>query len=282
MIDDSVERTTFQFPGNLELADDGVWYAKDHQDLGYLEQDNSDWCQIQGKSFWYQHRSKLFVEIANQYTPLGGVFEIGAGHGAVSIALQNAGHQVIAVEPTVNWARYARKLGVKNVICATLENSGFGAGALPNVGMFDVLEHIPNDVEYLGYVRSLMKSGGRFYCAVPAYNFLWSNEDEYAGHCRRYTMGELRRKIGAAGFSIEYETYFFMPLALPIFLLRTVPTALGMRNIRTPASSQRDHCFSPGLASGIISGLLEREISAIAKGRSIRFGASCLVVAKAA
>lgn len=281
MTDGPTERDSTLPSGNLDLAHDGIWYARGHQDLRYLEQDDTDWLLIEEKSFWYQHRSKLFVEIAKRYPPSGEIFEVGAGHGAVSIALQNAGFRVIAVEPTINWARYARGTGIKEVVCATLENSGFGVGALSNVGMFDVLEHIPNDVEYLRYVRSLMKSGGRFYCAVPAHNLLWSNEDEYAGHHRRYALGDLCHKIDSAGFEIEYGTYYFRPLVLPILLLRSLPTALGLRSTRTPGASQREHCLQPGMVSRGITRLLAGELKAIATGGRIRFGASCVVVARA-
>ena len=281
MTDDPTERNSALASGNLDFAHDGIWYARGHQDLRYLEQDDTDWLLIEEKSFWYQHRSKLFVEIAKQYPPSSEIFEVGAGHGVVSIALQNAGFRVIAVEPTINWARYARERGVKEVVCATLENSGFAAGTLPNVGMFDVLEHIPNDMEYLRYVRSLMKTGGRFYCAVPAHNFLWSSEDEHGGHCRRYALGDLCHKMGVAGFAIEYRTYYMWPLVLPILLLRSLPTALRLRSARTPGTSQREHCLQPGMVSRVITRLLAEELKTIATGGRVRFGASCMVVAKA-
>lgn len=281
MTDGPTERDSTLPSGNLDLAHDGIWYARGHQDLRYLEQDDTDWLLIEEKSFWYQHRSKLFVEIAKRYPPSGEIFEVGAGHGVVSIALQNAGFRVIAVEPTINWARHARERGIEEVVCATLENSGFGAGTLSNLGMFDVLEHIPNDMEYLRYVRSLMKTGGRFYCAVPAHNLLWSSEDEHGGHCRRYALGNLCHKMGVAGFTIEYGTYYFRPLVLPILLLRSFPTALGLRSARTPGTSQREHCLQPGMVSRGIARLLAGELKTIAAGGRIRFGASCVVVAKA-
>ena len=72
-----------------------------------------------------------------------------------------------------------------------------------------------------------MPAGGRFYCAVPAYNWLSSLEDTAAGHVRRYRLGELRRKVTAAGFTIEHATYYFAPLVIPILVLRAMPIAAG-------------------------------------------------------
>lgn len=266
---------------HLQLADDGIWYSDGHKDLSFLDEDNTDWERLQEVSFWYQHREKVFAEVIKRYPPEGPIYEIGAGDGSVAIALQNNGYEVVAIEPTVRCAKTAKRRGVKNVVCSRIENAEFDTAQFSNVGLFDVLEHIPNEIEFLSNIRKLMPVGGRFYCAVPAYNILWSKEDDYAGHCRRYISSELYCKIKSCGFSIEYETYFFKPLIAPIFLLRAIPTALGLRNDRTPESSKKDHSLPDGVVSKILNKLLSDELQVISGGGSYRYGASILMVAKA-
>jgi hypothetical protein len=51
---------------------------------------------------------------------------------------------------------------------------------------------------------------------VPAYRWLWSAHDEFLHHKRRYSAGELRGKIAAAGLRAEGLSYFntlLFPLA---------------------------------------------------------------------
>lgn len=281
MMTDSFKIQPDSFSDLLQLAEDGVWYAKGHKDFAFIEDDVTDWRNLEEKSFWYRHRARLFAEIIKQYPPIGPIYEVGAGNGSVSITLQNEGHDIVAIEPTVWCAVTAKHRGVKNVICSNIENAGFKDGQFSNVGIFDVLEHIPNDAEFLAYIRKLMPVDGRMYCAVPAYKILWSNEDDYVGHYRRYGLKDLSRKLENAGFVLEYKTYFFRPLIVPIFLLRSIPSLWGLRGKRTSASSEREHCPPGGIISKLLNKFLDDEFLCIVNGGSYKFGASCLVVARA-
>jgi SAM-dependent methyltransferase len=113
--------------------------------------------------------------------------------------------------------------GLKNIICSTLEDAGFKTNSLPAAGLFDVVEHISNDLCFLKTINFYMRPGGFLFITVPAYNILWSKEDVDAGHFRRYTLYELKKTLNKAGFKIEYATYIFSFLILPIFLFRTIP-----------------------------------------------------------
>jgi len=266
---------------SIEMGEGGIWQAKGHKDLGFLEHDETNWLQIEDASFWYRHRAKVFISAVSRYHCSGPFFEIGAGNGAVSIELQRSGFDVVAIEPTRWCALNAKARGVRNVICATLENVHLKPGTLENVGIFDVLEHIDDDAAYLLEMRRMMPKGGMLFCAVPAYSWLWSAEDQYAGHRRRYTLQRLSEIAKQAGFDVEYSTYFFRPLIAPIFVLRTLPTLLRIRSNRSAASSAREHSLGTGNISAILEFLLEKELSTLIRGGHLGFGASCMIVAKA-
>jgi len=266
---------------NLEPLAEGLWTSSEHTDLGFLSNDETDWETIEPLSFWHRHRNRMFLEMLQRFPPSGTLFEIGAGAGSVTMALQDAGYPVVGVEPTDSLAVRARARGVKNLVRSTLENAHFRNGALHNIGMFDVLEHIPDDQEYLRNLRQLMPEGGRFYCAVPAWNFLWSNEDDAADHIRRYSLPELVAKLNNAGFELEMATYYFAILLPPILFLRSIPTRLGLRRKRTHEASHREHILKPGLVSSIVDFFLELEFTRFKSGRPIHFGASVIAVAKA-
>ena len=74
---------------------------------------------------------------------------------------------------------------------------------------------------------------------VPAYQWLWSDDDELSEHRRRYTVSGLRRVAARAGFTVEYATYMFWPLPPPIALLRALPSRLGLRPKADAATIQK-------------------------------------------
>jgi hypothetical protein len=189
---------------------------------------------------------------------------------------------VVAVEPTVAWARNARRRGLSHVICAHFQNAGFASGALENAALFDVLEHIDDDAGFLAEVRGLMPADGRLYLAVPSFRFLWSKEDELSGHCRRYRASQLEERVCAAGFRIEHRTYFFAPLMPVILVARALPYRLGLARDRTHASSAAAHGVSNSLPVRLARAVLKGELALLRRGVRLPLGASLLVVARAA
>jgi len=270
-----------QFADNIFLSNDGIWNAAKHDDLKFIENDETDWLLIEQTSFWYAHRNRCYKEFLKLFPPKGMLFEIGAGNGSVSIALQEGGFSIVAIEPTVKLARHAKLRGVENVICANIESAKFKKGALENVGIFDVLEHIQDDEAFLVALHDLMPPGGRFYCAVPAMPLLWSKEDEAAEHIRRYTIGSLCRCLVRAGFKIEYSTYYFKILFIPVLIFRALPSFLGLRSQRTHKSSFREHHIKSRYLARLLKHFFSQEIKLFRKGGKRLFGASCMVIASA-
>jgi 2-polyprenyl-3-methyl-5-hydroxy-6-metoxy-1,4-benzoquinol methylase len=174
----------------------------------------------------------------------------------------------------------ARRRGVAITIQSTLEDAGFKPGCLPAVGMFDVLEHIQDDEGFLRQVSELLAPGGRLYLTTPAYQALWSTEDQFAGHYRRYTLAALRKKLAAVGLQVEFASYIFLFLPLPVLLLRALPSRLGLRRSVNLEQEVKEH-GSPGGATGrILDGLLRAELKRLQDGRRLPFGGSCLVAAR--
>lgn len=83
--------------------------------------------------------------------------------------------------------------------------------------MFDVLEHIPNDLETLIKLKDLLSSGGRLLITVPAYQWLYGPHDIYLHHKRRYTSDLLLKISDLAGFEpikLSYFNTILFPLAV--------------------------------------------------------------------
>ena len=268
----------------LKLGDDGIWYShQDNQNISYPSDGHENCFAVEDGSFWFRHRNNCIASIVKTYPPQdnGTIFDIGGGNGFVSLGLANAGFDVALLEPGSVGAYNAKKRGLKNVICASTDTAKLKQNSLPAVGLFDVIEHIEDDLAFLQSIRNLMKKGGRLYATVPAYSFLWSEEDIFAGHFRRYALEELSKVLESAGFQVEFSSYIFRFLPVPIFLLRTLPYKMGLfKTQRNEKSASRDHATKGGAMAKILSSILHREIENLDNERAMRFGGSCLVVAK--
>jgi hypothetical protein len=127
-------------------------------------------------------------------------------------------------------------------------------------------------------IHALMEPNGRLYLTVPAYQWLWSVVDDDSGHYRRYTIKSLWDIFSCSGFRIELVSYFFLPLVLPIYLFRALPSRLGSRKGGNIEGCQGELAPSSSLVNGFLAYLLGFETSILEK-HHIPFGASCVVVA---
>jgi SAM-dependent methyltransferase len=263
---------------NLEQDHRGLWVSKIRSGVSYPSSDNERCYQIEDTSFWFQHRNRCIANCVRAYPPSGVVFDVGGGNGFVSLGLQRAGWDTVVVEPGVTGACNAQRRGLLHVICSTFEDAGFRQHALPSVGMFDVLEHVEDDAGFLRALHEAMVPGGRLYLTVPAYQWLWSAEDTYAGHFRRYTLPSLTSTLDRAGFDLELRSYMFSILPLPIFLRRRIPYLLGLKEATTSESAAKDHATRP--LNRLVDRVFAWEQNALDRRRAIPWGSSCLVVAK--
>ena len=151
--------------------------------------------------------------------------------------------------------------------------------SVPACGLFDVIEHIEKDDEFLKEIKRLLRPDGRIYLTVPAYGWLWSEEDKYAGHFRRHTAGSLKRLLSVSGFTAEYVSYFFSLLPLPIFLGRTMPTYFGMRRRSDEATVSLAHGSRSSMIRSLAMLVFAPEVKAIRHGLPLPFGGSILAVA---
>jgi SAM-dependent methyltransferase len=268
-------------PLQLQMDEQGIWRSQRTQRLSYPEAGNQLYYQLEDHSFWLQHRNEVLSEIVKQFPPTGIFFDIGGGNGCVANALQSLGIDVVLLEPGPVGALNAKKRGVKHVICSTLEDAGLPQGSIPSAGLFDVIEHIEDDRALLKYLRTRMQQGGLLYVTVPAFNLLWSHEDVEAGHFRRMTVRQLKELAEQTGFQVEYCTYFFSFLTILIFLLRSIPSALGFRKQSKAEKVQQEHRPPSGIVGKWMEWSRQKELERIHKKQSMFWGSSCLLVARA-
>lgn len=266
---------------NLQLEQDGLWASPADSNVSYPEIGNETCFAVEEASFWFNHRNNCILQALKRFPPSGTFFDVGGGNGYVAGAIQQAGINVVLVEPGRVGARNAMNRGIRQVIRSTLHDAGFLPETLPAVGLFDVVEHIEDDRTFLMEIKRLLGPGGRIYLTVPAFQWLWSHEDEHAGHWRRYTLKSISETLEASGYVIEFATYFFGFLPLASFLLRVLPYRLGFAGKNSSHESvHSDHNPTNAYVKRVLNMLSGRELSKIAARQLPRIGGSCLVVAR--
>jgi len=248
--------------------------------ISYPKEGNTLCYQLEENSYWFTHRNECIISLVKRFAKHDTFIDIGGGNGFVSLGLQNAGIKSVLLEPNKNGIRNAKKRGLKNVLCSSLEDAKFGEQSIHSAGIFDVLEHIENDTEFLIRLHSSLKKTGFLFITVPAIQFLWSDEDEFAGHFRRYTIHSLKGKLQNAGFTVVYSTHIFSILLLPILLFRSIPSIFRKRKEGDSSNYQIQHKPSLSVTSLLLRYCFASEIAWINKLKYIPFGSSCLVVAQ--
>ena len=268
-------------PG-LKLASPGFWRAEGTERVSYPPDGNAQCLAVEDDSFWFRHRNAVIKDLVATFPPDGPILDVGAGNGYVARGLESAGHSCIALEPSESGAANAIGRGLRTVVCSTVESARFRSGSVSAIGLFDVLEHVQHDRAFLAHLHDIMKPGGRIYVTVPAFMGLWSTDDDYAQHQRRYSIASLRRSLSEADFPVDYMSYYFVPLTVPVFLFRTIPSRLGFRRKTTSEPGVKEHSLGGGPLRFLADRVLRIERERLKRKTVLPFGASCIAVARRA
>lgn len=187
--------------------------------------------EFEREHWWFRSRRTLYFDLleraVRKHLQTGAdprqleSLDVGCGMGGMLPDLRRFG-EPNGIEIELEGVRVCRERGFER----TMIGSGYGlphrAASLDLVTLFDTIEHIEDDERVLREVERVLRPGGLLMISVPAYQFLYANNDRVAHHCRRYTRGELVRKAQSAGLEVMKATYvntFLFPLILPAVLL---------------------------------------------------------------
>lgn len=263
-------------PGLQRQGD--IWYTRATHQVSYPESGHDRCYDLEDESFWFQHRNLCIWELYRKNAQPGTFLDVGGGNGFVTRMLAERDIPSILLEPGHQGIHNASQRGLKNLVCGSLEDLAFVPGAIANLALFDVIEHLADERPILRQACGVLGRQGRIFITVPAYRWLWCHEDNYSGHYRRYTLRTLRQVLRECGFEVIFASYFFSILPLPIAILRSLPYRLGRPD---PTAGQevraREH---KGLATRLIQWAIAWEPQWLARGRGIPVGSSCALVAR--
>jgi 2-polyprenyl-3-methyl-5-hydroxy-6-metoxy-1,4-benzoquinol methylase len=268
------------FANNIYFKD-GIWFSKNNREISYPQEGNMNCYEIEKDSFWFKHRNNCILTAVKIYSANDIFFDIGGGNGYVSKRLQENNIQTVLIEPGLVGALNAKERGLKNIICSTFEDAGIKSSSCQSIGLFDVVEHIEDDKIFLKSIHYILSDKGLVYITVPAFKALWSQEDDAAGHFRRYSIKQITSTLKDSGFEIEYATYIFSILPIPVFIFRTIPYLLGFNRKSDSLQKQKqEHSEKKGIISSVLNKIWNKEISYINQKKKILFGGSCFIIAR--
>ena len=263
----------------LTQDEQGIYRGNNTSPISYPADGNKDCFLLEDDSYWFKHRNECITSVIKSYPPNGPIIDVGGGNGFVSRGILDAGFDAVLLEPGVEGAINGKiRRQIPTVICSTFQDADFEPNSLHAVGCFDVVEHIEDDYQIIDDLYKALKPGGLLYVTVPAYNILWSQSDVSGLHYRRYNRNMID-KLLSGRFEMLYFTYFFTFLILPIFFFRALPFRLGFSK-KSVLSKKTEHGTNKGLGAELINYFIRREKQRIQNGKGIKFGASCLFVAR--
>jgi SAM-dependent methyltransferase len=261
---------------NVVPGEDGIWRTPGNSAVSYPQEGHDTCFGVEDSSFWFAHRNRCIAAVVSRFPPPAGspIVDVGGGNGYVARMLQGMGHRTILVEPGDAGVRNARGRGLPELVQASTGDLDFVPGSVGAIGLFDVIEHIPDDAATLRSFHPMLAPQGRIYATVPAHAWLWSSADEHAGHQRRYTRRSIADLFLQCGFEPDFASYYFWPLPAPMLVKRVLLERIAGR--RDNAGRAKSEHGAPG---AWIDRLLSWEAARLRRGRTIPMGASCIVAA---
>jgi SAM-dependent methyltransferase len=244
--------------------------------------------QVEDRHFWFRGRNLAIAAMVKRslpdLPPGCRVLECGCGTGNVLQMLERLGDRVtvVGMDLFAEGLLYARQRTRAFLVQGDLHSPPFGV-RFDLVGLFDVLEHMPDDHQVLRDLRALVADGGRLLLTVPAHPQLWSYFDEASHHCRRYKRDELLEKLHEAGYEAECVTYLMASLLAAAWLGRRLAALLGSRPAgqaaRADQLAARELRTLP-VVNAALELLLRMEAGLLAYRGSLPWGTSLLVTAR--
>jgi SAM-dependent methyltransferase len=229
---------------------------------------------VEDRHFWFRVRNLVIERVVREVIarlPDGyRVLEVGCGTGNVLRMLETVCTRgtVVGMDQEEEGLKYARARTTCELIQGDVRTTTFDR-PFDIVGLFDVLEHIPEDAQVLSDLRAVLMEHGVLLLTVPA-------------HPSLYTATELREKLETAGYQVEYMTHYMTTLFPAMWLGRR----LAALRSGSEASDERAYDMAANelrvvpVVNDMLIRLMSWETEAVRRRWSMPVGPSLLALAR--
>lgn len=228
------------------------------------------------RHWWYRGMARIIRAVLGRwYRPGAGLRVLDAGcgtGGAMTSYLRDYG-EVVGFDLAGEALRFCRLRGATGLAQASVIHIPFPDNCFDLVVSFDVLceREVESDQAALREFSRVLAPGGRVLLRLPAYSWLRGRHDVAVHIERRYTRGEVARRLREAGFRVEHISYanmFLFPFAL---VKRT------LERLRSRWDGPSDLAVDPGPLNPLLEAILSAE-APLVRCLGLPFGLSLIAV----
>ena len=174
--------------------------------------------------------------------------------------------------------QFSRQRRLDRLTQASATDLPFADGSFHLVTALDLLYHrwVADDVAALRECWRVLRPGGWLLVTDSAFQFLYGEHDVRFGGQRRYTTGDLRARVEAAGFTIHKLSY-----ANTLFFPAVAAVRLWSRAFGTHSAGDFMLRPLPGWLNGLLTAVYTLEANGL-RWLSYPFGASVVCLAQKA
>lgn len=230
--------------------------------------------QKEDRHWWFRGRRAVIEALLGRVGGSGErtILDVGCGTGR-NMEMYRAHGDVFGVDPSPEAVEFCRDRGIEDVRVGDAVDLPYEAGEFGLLTATDVIEHVEDDGAALREMHRVAAADARLLLTVPAYRWMWSDEDERLGHYRRYSRDELVDRAREAGWEPHFCTHFNTILLPPIALARRLPSCGG-------ESTELER--TPAALDSLLSMPMRLEAKLVARGLSLPAGVSLGLVCRRA
>ncbi|MDO8469251.1 MAG: class I SAM-dependent methyltransferase [Candidatus Peribacter sp.] len=199
---------------------DPVSLLKDLYETGIW---NSTFPRYSGYACYTAENENLLKTFRRRIVPFtaivqkpGKALDIGCATGCFLRVLQDDYHwDAIGLEPSAYIGEFGRKMNQVRILTGTLDSIHFTPHSFDLISLWDVIEHIPDPIQFLQSIHSLLKPEGQLLIETQDIDTLFARlmgrkwhhfkHAEHLWHFSRKTMDLLLRKSGFSIASISHK-----------------------------------------------------------------------------
>lgn len=243
-------------------------------------------AKLEEQHWWFRGRRGLYLPLLEHVLERDTgapardltVADVGCGVGGFLEPLARFG-KVIGLELDEPAVTFAHERGRTDMIVAACDGLPLPDASVDLVTLWDVIEHTEDDLAVLKEAARVLRPGGHVALSVPAYQFLYAHNDKVAHHFRRYTRGQVVRRLREAGLQVSKATYVnvtLSPLIIPAVLaLKLKEKLVG----RSSAGANNLTISTPRRVNGLLAGIFAGE-RVLLRHVSAPFGHSIVGIAR--